>query len=38
MAVRRAAWTMPEYKEKRGTLHKYIKTVKDASQGCVTDE
>ena len=35
---RRAAWTMPPYKETRGTLYKYIKNVKNASQGCVTDE
>ncbi len=38
MTKRRAAWTMPPYKATRGTLYKYIKTVKDASQGCVTDE
>ncbi len=35
---RRAAWQMPAYKAQRGTLYKYIKNVKDASQGCVTDE
>jgi dihydroxy-acid dehydratase len=35
---RRAAWTMPPYKATRGTLYKYIKTVKPASEGCVTDE
>ena len=34
---RRAAWTMPSYKVSQGTLFKYIKTVQDASQGCVTD-
>jgi dihydroxy-acid dehydratase len=38
MKKRRAAWTMPDYKESRGTLRKYIKTVKNASDGCVTDE
>ena len=38
MEKRRAAWTMPPYKETRGTLRKYIKTVKNASDGCVTDE
>ncbi|MDJ0871789.1 MAG: dihydroxy-acid dehydratase, partial [Gammaproteobacteria bacterium] len=38
MAQRREAWQMPAYKATRGTLHKYIKNVKDASQGCVTDE
>jgi dihydroxy-acid dehydratase len=35
---RRAAWTMPPYKAKRGTLFKYIRLVKNASEGCVTDE
>ena len=34
---RRAAWSMPSYKVSQGTLFKYVKTVKDASQGCVTD-
>jgi dihydroxy-acid dehydratase len=38
MAKRRAQWVMPPYKATRGTLFKYIKSVKDASQGCVTDE
>ena len=38
MAKRKAAWTMPPYKASRGTLYKYIKNVKDASHGCVTDE
>jgi dihydroxy-acid dehydratase len=38
MAQRRSQWSMPPYKATRGTLYKYIKTVKDASQGCVTDE
>ncbi len=38
MEQRRAAWQMPPYKAERGTLYKYIKNVKDASQGCVTDE
>ncbi|HSH41088.1 MAG TPA: dihydroxy-acid dehydratase [Arenicellales bacterium] len=35
---RRAEWEMPTYKVSNGTLFKYIKTVKDASHGCVTDE
>ncbi len=35
---RRKKWTPPPYKATRGTLHKYIKTVKSASEGCVTDE
>jgi dihydroxy-acid dehydratase len=38
MAKRKAAWKMPPYKAKRGTLYKYIKSVKNASEGCVTDE
>lgn len=38
MQRRRAAWVMPAFKETRGTLYKYIKTVSDASYGCVTDE
>jgi len=38
LAKRSAEWSMPVYKAKRGTLFKYIKSVKDASQGCVTDE
>lgn len=38
LARRRAAWVMPPYKATRGTLHRYIRSVKDASQGCVTDE
>jgi len=35
---RRAAWKMPPYKARRGTLAKYIRLVKGASLGCVTDE
>jgi dihydroxy-acid dehydratase len=35
---RRQAWTMPPYKATRGTLAKYIRLVKNASMGCVTDE
>jgi len=38
MEKRRAAWSMPAFKEDRGTLRKYINTVKNASEGCVTDE
>lgn len=38
LAQRRSEWQMPLYKVTSGILHKYIKTVKDASQGCVTDE
>ena len=35
---RRARWTAPPLKVTRGTLYKYIKNVKSASEGCVTDE
>jgi dihydroxy-acid dehydratase len=35
---RLANWKMPAYKATRGTLFKYIKNVKSASEGCVTDE
>jgi dihydroxy-acid dehydratase len=38
MNARRAAWKMPPYKYTRGTLYKYIKNVKSAAEGCVTDE
>jgi dihydroxy-acid dehydratase len=38
LATRRAGWTPPPFKAKRGTLLRYIRTVSDASRGCVTDE
>jgi dihydroxy-acid dehydratase len=38
LARRRQRWTPPPFKATRGTLYKYIKTVKSASEGCVTDE
>lgn len=38
MAARKAAWVAPPFKATRGTLYKYIKNVKSASEGCVTDE
>jgi len=38
LARRRAAWTAPPLKATRGTLFKYIKNVRTASEGCVTDE
>ena len=38
LSRRRAAWKAPPYKATRGTLYKYIKNVKNASAGCVTDE
>src|SRR5436190_7710511 len=34
----RAEWRMPPFKATRGTLAKYIRLVKNASLGCVTDE
>ncbi len=36
--ARKAAWTAPPFRATRGTLYKYIKNVKSASEGCVTDE
>ncbi|MEE8233373.1 MAG: hypothetical protein V3R41_01670 [Gammaproteobacteria bacterium] len=38
LTLRKEAWEMPPYKASRGTLYKYIKNVKSASDGCVTDE
>jgi dihydroxy-acid dehydratase len=38
LAQRIGQWVMPPYKVRRGTLYKYIKNVKNASEGCVTDE
>ena len=38
IAKRKAGWKKPELKEKRGVLYKYARFVKDASEGCVTDE
>ena len=38
LSQRRKAWRAPELKATRGTLYKYIKNVKSASEGCVTDE
>src|SRR6185295_10531131 len=38
LARRKQAWKAPPYKATRGTLYKYIKNVKSASEGCVTDE
>jgi dihydroxy-acid dehydratase len=35
---RRAAWTAPPLRATNGTLFKYIRSVKSASEGCVTDE
>jgi dihydroxy-acid dehydratase len=38
LVARLAHWKAPPYKATRGTLYKYIKNVKSASEGCVTDE
>lgn len=35
---RKMKWCAPPLKATRGTLYKYIKCVKTASEGCVTDE
>ncbi len=37
MVRRRKSWTAPPYKASCGILYKYIKTVRSASEGCVTD-
>ncbi len=38
IAKRKAAWKKPALKATKGILYKYAKCVKDASEGCVTDE
>jgi dihydroxy-acid dehydratase len=38
IAERRKLWQQPGLKATRGVLFKYANTVKDASEGCVTDE
>ncbi len=38
IAERRKKWIQPALKATKGVLYKYANTVKDASQGCVTDE
>jgi dihydroxy-acid dehydratase len=38
IAERRAKWKQPILKATRGVLFKYARSVKDASEGCVTDE
>ena len=37
LAARRKAWTAPAPKATRGVLAKYVRLVKSASEGCVTD-
>lgn len=34
---RRAQWVAPPLKVTQGTLYKYVKSVTDASHGCITD-
>lgn len=38
LSPRRRRWEPPPLKATCGTLHKYIKLVRSASEGCVTDE
>jgi dihydroxy-acid dehydratase len=38
LATRKATWQPPALKATKGILFKYAKQVKDASEGCVTDE
>ena len=38
IARRKEDWKQPELKVNRGVLYKYAMCVKDASEGCVTDE
>ncbi len=38
IAKRKASWTAPEAKHKKGILYKYARTVSSASEGCVTDK
>ena len=38
LALRKAKWKQPPLKATKGVLYKYAKQVKDASEGCVTDE
>lgn len=38
IAARKQQWKQPAFKETKGVLFKYAQSVKDASQGCVTDE
>ena len=37
LARRRREWNAPPYKAVSGALHKYIRTVASASEGCITD-
>jgi|TARA_B110000208_G_scaffold76879_1_gene98521 dihydroxy-acid dehydratase len=37
LATRKAKWTAPALKHKKGILYKYAKVVASASKGCITD-
>jgi dihydroxy-acid dehydratase len=37
LAARRAAWSAPPPKARRGVLSKYVRLVRSASEGCITD-
>ncbi|MEJ7661497.1 MAG: hypothetical protein WKG07_18865 [Hymenobacter sp.] len=37
LAARRAAWRRPPLPVRQGVLLKYIRSVSDASHGCITD-
>ena len=37
MLVRKKAWKAPALKASSGVLAKYVRLVKSASEGCVTD-
>ncbi|MEC4114818.1 dihydroxy-acid dehydratase [Myroides pelagicus] len=38
LAKRRAKWQRPKLKFTKGVLYKYLKSVSDASEGCITDK
>jgi len=38
VAKRRAIWSPPPLKAKRGVLYKYAQQVSSASKGCITDQ
>jgi dihydroxy-acid dehydratase len=38
MTERRKSWKKPEIKTRKGILYKYIKSVSNASEGCITDK
>ncbi|MCC9044400.1 dihydroxy-acid dehydratase [Myroides sp. M-43] len=38
LETRKAKWQRPELKFKKGVLYKYLNSVADASEGCITDK